>query len=162
MLSTNDQIQTDRHHDPGRPVGQFVQRTTRGKDRATGQMCRAEQTQEPVIATSVPRWWRVVGVRLGHALEQVTGHVGQVRKLFELALHVADQGFWADAFTHPALKERLRGVPQIEVRVQLTAQAFDVQQGLLQQNELRLHFHVEAARGLEQARKRCGSPLRIR
>ncbi|MNL76122.1 hypothetical protein D3C87_2020390 [compost metagenome] len=74
-----------------------------------------------------------------------------MRDLFELALHVADQGFRADAFAHPAFEERLRGVPQIEVRVQLTAQAFDVQQGFLQQNQLRLHFHVEAARGLEQA-----------
>ncbi|MNW19602.1 hypothetical protein D3C71_2196630 [compost metagenome] len=45
----------------------------------------------------------------------------------------------------------MRGVPQVEVRVQLAAEAFDVQQGFLQKNKLRLHFHVEAPCGLEQA-----------
>ncbi|MCY1363280.1 hypothetical protein D9M69_500350 [compost metagenome] len=88
---------------------------------------------------------------MGHAFEQVAGHVGQVRDLFELAVHVAEQGFGADPLAHPAFEEWLSGVPQIEVRVQLAAQAFDVQQGFLQQDQLRLHFHVEAARSLEQA-----------
>ncbi|MOA52856.1 hypothetical protein D3C78_1762190 [compost metagenome] len=74
-----------------------------------------------------------------------------MRDLLELAVHVAEQGFGADPLAHPALEERLRGVPQIEVRVQLAAQAFDVQQGFLQQDQLWLHFHVEAPRGLEQA-----------
>ncbi|MNF79010.1 hypothetical protein D3C84_612130 [compost metagenome] len=88
---------------------------------------------------------------LGHALEQVAGHVGQVRQLLDLTVQVAQQGFGAHAFAHPAFKEGLCGVPQVQVRVQLTAQAFDVEQGLLQQYQLWLHFHVEASRGLEQA-----------
>ncbi len=51
---------------------------------------------------------------------------------------------------HPALEERLGRLPQIQVGVELAAQAFDVEQRLLQQHQLRLHFHVEAARGLKQ------------
>ncbi|MNW65783.1 hypothetical protein D3C74_441980 [compost metagenome] len=105
---------------------QFVQRATDGQDHPARQMRATEQAQEPVVLAFVPRWRRVVGVRLGHAFEQIAGHVGQMRKLFELALHVAQQGFRADALAHPALEEWLRGVPQIQIRIQLTTEAFDV------------------------------------
>ncbi|MNT63518.1 hypothetical protein D3C72_2013420 [compost metagenome] len=90
-------------------------------------------------------------VRLRHALKQVAGHAGQVRDLFDLAVQVLQQGLGADPLAHPTLQERLGGAPQVQLGVELTTQAFDVEQGLLQQHQLRLNFHVEAARGLEQA-----------
>ena len=49
----------------------------------------------------------------------------------------------------------LGGVPQIEVRVQAAAEAFYIKERLLQQHELRLHLHVETARGLEQAQQQA-------
>ena len=51
----------------------------------------------------------------------------------------------------PFLQDRLRRLPQVELRVELAAEALDLQQRLLQQDQLRLHAHVEAARDLEQA-----------
>jgi hypothetical protein len=45
---------------------------------------------------------------------------------------------------------RARRAPQIELRVELAADAFDVHQGLLQQQQLRQDFHMEALRRLEQ------------
>ena len=54
------------------------------------------------------------------------------------------------ALFHPAFHERFRRVPEIEIGIELAAETFDVQQRLLQQHELRLHFHVELARRLKQ------------
>src|ERR1700722_16327673 len=54
------------------------------------------------------------------------------------------------ALAHPLAQHRLRGLPEVEFGVQLSAQAFDIEQGLLQQDELRLNPHVETARGFEQ------------
>ena len=42
------------------------------------------------------------------------------------------------------------GFPKIQIRVKLPAQAFDIEQGFLQQHQLRLNFHVEAARRPEK------------
>ncbi len=47
-------------------------------------------------------------------------------------------------------RKGLRGAPQVQLRVELAPQAFDVEQGLLQQHELGLDLDIEAARGLEQ------------
>ena len=103
-------------------MAQFAQRSTSRQHCATSQVSRAKQPQEPVILASVPRRRRVVGVGLGHAFEQVAGHVGQVGKLFELALHVVQQGFRAHPLAHPAFEERLGGVPQIQIRIELAAE----------------------------------------
>src|SRR5690606_24104473 len=54
------------------------------------------------------------------------------------------------ALSHPLLEDRLRRAPQVELRVQLAAEALDLEQRLLQQHELRLNLHVELARGLEE------------
>ena len=56
----------------------------------------------------------------------------------------------ADLVLHPALEKRLRGHPQVEVGIELAAEAFDVEQRLLQQHELRLDLDVEPARRAEQ------------
>ncbi len=87
---------------------------------------------------------------LRHVFEHLAGHTGQVRYLLDLALHVLQQLPGAHALAHPALEIRLAGAPQIQVRIQLAAQTLDVEQGLLQQHQLRLHFHVEAPCHLEQ------------
>src|SRR5258705_1460901 len=41
-------------------------------------------------------------------------------------------------------------MPQVEVGIELTSKSLDVEQRLLQQDELWLHFHVELARRLKQ------------
>src|SRR5690554_3058181 len=71
----------------------------------------------------------------------------------QVRLQGLDQARRADALAHPVLKERLGSAPQIQLRIQLAAQAFHVQQGFLQQHQLRLHFHIEATGGLEQAQQ---------
>ncbi len=78
---------------------------------------------------------------------EVRQHVGPLRRL---DLEAINQAAPADLLVHPAFQEWLGGLPQIQVRIELAAQALDVEQRLLQQHQLRLHFHVEAARSLEQ------------
>ena len=56
----------------------------------------------------------------------------------------------ADLLVHPALEERLRRHPEVEIGIELAPEALDVEQRLLQQHELRLDLHVEATRRLEQ------------
>ena len=70
-----------------------------------------------------------------------------------MLLPVLDLILRQHALAHPALQIGLAGAPEVQIRVQLAAQPFDVQQGLLQQHQLRLDFHVEAAGGLEQAQQ---------
>ena len=64
------------------------------------------------------------------------------RKLMRSRIHCAQDG--------------RRRMPDIELRIQLAAQPLDVDQGLLQQDELRLDLHVEAARDLEQPHQQGG------
>ncbi len=75
------------------------------------------------------------------------GQLGQrrddVRRLREQAPLQRRQ---ADPVVHPALEVGQRCHPQVELRVELPAQALDVEQRLLQQHELRLDLDVEAAR----------------
>src|SRR5690242_27672 len=54
---------------------------------------------------------------------------------------------------HPALQIRLGGAPEIEIGIEVTAQSFYIEQGLLQQDQLRLDLNVEAPRGGEQAQQ---------
>ena len=57
---------------------------------------------------------------------------------------------WTDVVGHPGFHEWFGGLPQVEFRIQLPAESFDVQKRFLQQYELRLHFHVELAGGMKQ------------
>ncbi|MNJ72823.1 hypothetical protein D3C77_695340 [compost metagenome] len=59
----------------------------------------------------------------------------------------------ADLLVHPVFQIRLGGFPQVQFRIKLASESFDVEQGLLQQHQLRLHFDIEAARSLEQAQQ---------
>ena len=56
---------------------------------------------------------------------------------------------WATALPHPPLEKRLRGAPQIKLRVQGPSEPFDVKQRLLQQYEFGTDLHVELPRGLK-------------
>src|SRR5438045_7357439 len=90
----------------------------------------------------------VLGERAVQEARQLRQRVRPVRRLLaQRAQHAAP----ADLLAHPALEKRCRRGPQVEVRIELASQAFDVEQGLLQHDELRLDLDVEAARGLEQA-----------
>ena len=79
---------------------------------------------------------------------QALGQIGQVG--LELLVHSAH----AQLLVHPALHERLGGGPQVQVGVELAPQSLDLDQGLLQQHELGLHFHVEASGDFEQAQQK--------
>ncbi len=59
----------------------------------------------------------------------------------------------ADPVRHPLAQDRRRGLPDVELRIEVAAQAFDVEQRLLQQDQLRLDTHVEAACDVEQAQQ---------
>ena len=74
-------------------------------------------------------------------------HGGEERRFIAQA---PDERLPADLLLHPAFEERLGGDPQVEVRIELAAEAFDVEQGLLKQYQLRLDLDVESARRLEQ------------
>ena len=104
--------------------------------------------------------WRSMSVRPASSLGQpvfVQRLMRQPRQLRQqggpfgrFGLQVFHQRAPAHLLVHPAFEKGLGGFPQIEFGVELAAEAFDVEQGLLQQNQLRLDFDVEAARGLEQ------------
>ena len=49
----------------------------------------------------------------------------------------------ADLVLHPPFEEWLRRHPQVEIRVELPAEPFDVEKRLLQQHQLRLNFDLE-------------------
>ena len=81
----------------------------------------------------------------------------QLRKLWKfisperhLCLHFFEHCLGPDLFGHPLLEERLGRLPQIQLRIELTSQAFDIEQGLFQQDQLRLYHYMEAARGAKQ------------
>ena len=80
---------------------------------------------------------------------------GQVRKEFgvsrRLVLEFVDQLLRPHLFHHPGFEERFGGVPEIEIGIELAAQTLDIEQGLLEQNQLRLDLDVESTRGLEKA-----------
>ncbi len=86
--------------------------------------------------------------------------IKQLRQLRQLLrpegrffFHRAQNSRQTNLIFDPVFEERLSGFPQIELRIELTADAFDVEQRFLQQHQLRLHFHIEAARGAEQVKQ---------
>ena len=83
-----------------------------------------------------------------HQAGQFGDELGIARGLrFELA----PQFFGANLLEHPLLQKWFGRAPQIQLWVEFTPQAFDVEQGFLQQYQLGLYLHVEAARRLKQA-----------
>ncbi|MCY1379261.1 hypothetical protein D9M69_669650 [compost metagenome] len=83
---------------------------------------------------------RTVLQEVVHQAWQRGQQFGVVRRL---GLELLQQLFRADLLDHPLFEEGLGGVPQIQLRVQVAAQTFDVEQGLLQQHQLRLDLHME-------------------
>src|SRR5204862_7343304 len=60
-----------------------------------------------------------------------------LRPLRRLDLDPLPGALPAHLLVHPAFQEGLGGLPEVEVRVKLAAQAFDIEQRLLQQHKLR-------------------------
>src|SRR5690606_41680562 len=87
--------------------------------------------------------------RHARSLHEALRSLCQVRHLLGLLLQVAQQMQGADPLAHPAFEERLGGAPQVEIRVQLAAEAFDVEQGLLQQHQLRSEEHTSELQSRE-------------
>ena len=54
---------------------------------------------------------------------------------------------------HPLAQDRTRGLPDVELGIQLPPEPLDVEQRLLQQDQLRLDARVEPAQHLEQAQQ---------
>src|SRR4030065_2228708 len=69
----------------------------------------------------------------------------------QLALECLEKCFGSELRARPLLEEWLGRLPQVELRIELATEAFDIEECLLQQHELRLHLHVETARGLAPA-----------
>src|SRR5262245_43509352 len=67
--------------------------------------------------------------------------------------HMAGQGAPTHLLRYPALEIGLGRLPQVQVRVEVTPEALDVEQGLLQQDELWLDFDIEAPGSLKQAQQ---------
>src|SRR5579863_3441679 len=92
--------------------------------------------------------------RVALALHQSMQRRGRAaRRLDEpgrVVAQIAQQVAYADTLAHPASQDGAGGAPDIQLRIQLAPQALDVEQRLLQQNQLRLDLHIEAARDLEQ------------
>ena len=108
-----------------------VARLLRGRELHHRRIRRHGRRQQPLVQK--PR-------QLGQRAHEV-GRFGQQPAL---------QRAQAELVLHPALEEGLRGDPQVQVGVELPAEAFDVEQRLLQQHELRLDLDVEAPRRPEQ------------
>jgi hypothetical protein len=89
-------------------------------------------------------------------LEYLRHRLQRHQDIGKLGAGSPQHGSRAHALAHPLAQVRLRRLPQVQLRIQLPAEAFDIEQGLLQQNQLRLHLHVEASRGLEQAQQHLG------
>ena len=74
----------------------------------------------------------------------------QLHPLGRFLSQTIEQAARTDLLAHPALEDGLGGHPQIEIGVELTAEAFDIEKGLLQQDELRLDLDIESAGGLKK------------
>ena len=45
----------------------------------------------------------------------------------------------------------MRGFPKIKLGIKFTTETFNIEQRFLQQDQLRLNFHIEPSRGFKQA-----------
>ena len=73
-----------------------------------------------------------------------------MRQFRRVLLQCLPEALGPGALAHPALEIGLGRAPQVQIGIELATQAFDVEQGFLQEYQLWLDFHVEAPRGLKQ------------
>src|SRR5665213_266849 len=90
---------------------------------------------------------------LKRALHESRQHAGELDYLRQLRTKDAPQSPRARTLTHPLAQNWARCAPYVELRIQFAAETLDIEQRLLQQNELRLHCHVEPARDLKQTQQ---------
>ena len=88
--------------------------------------------------------------QLFRILDQGRQILGQLAQGAEGFAGAAERRFGAHVHADPFLGHRAGGFPDVEIRIQAPAHALHHHHGLLQQHQLRLRFHVEAARGFEQ------------
>src|SRR5207342_1668884 len=82
---------------------------------------------------------------------QQARHLRRMRNELGQALaEFAGQALRAVAFDQDLLQYRLRHLPDVDLRIELAAEALDVEQGLLQQDQLRLQGELVALRRAEQ------------
>ena len=74
----------------------------------------------------------------------------QPRHPRQLLAPLRDQVPGTNLLLHPFFNEWPRCSPQIHFWIQLAPEALDVEQGFLQQHQLRLDFHLKTTRSLEQ------------
>ena len=68
----------------------------------------------------------------------------------------ADGGARAEMGAHPVLDQRPRQLPDVDLGIELGAHALGHQHGLLQQQQLRLHRHLELLGDAQQLRQQAG------
>ncbi len=54
---------------------------------------------------------------------------------------------------HPLVKERCGGLPEVELPIELSTNALDVEQRFLEQDQLRLDGHIKSLGGLKERHK---------
>ena len=63
---------------------------------------------------------------------------------------IAQPRFRTDLINHPALDDGPCRFPNVKTGIEIARHPFDHHHGFLQQDQLRLQFHVEATRGIKQ------------
>src|SRR6266705_210836 len=123
------------------------QRQREQRDRNADHPVAAPFQHEQLAQHSLDPFNTVPGERAMQEARQLRQHRRPARGL---VANGAQQPLQSKLLPHPFLQKRFRGRPQVEVRIELAPEPFDVQKRLLQHDELRLDLDVEAARGLEQ------------
>src|SRR5258706_9905951 len=144
---------TDTLREPGsdEPAGYGQEQDSQQEDEQPGQQpVEALLTQYQRHDRRVQVHGRTVGQ---HPVQQSRQLRQQRAPLRRLIADVAQQAAPAHLLGHPALQIGFGGGPQVEIRVEVPTEAFDIQQRFLQQDQLRLDLDVEAPRSLEQAQQ---------
>ncbi len=92
-----------------------------------------------------------IGRTLHRVLEERRHLRERLYEIRQLRSKFAPDVGWFPAFVRPLPQQRLRGLPEIELRIELPTDSFDLQQRLLDQHQLRLDLRIESLRRLEQA-----------
>ena len=102
--------------------------------------------------------FRLIGDRIFNLVRE-----GAMRESWELRQYLGEQGSLAPELVakappshllmHPTLQKGFCRLPQIEFRIELPPEPFNVQKRLLQQYKLRLDLDIESSRSLEQSQQ---------
>ena len=93
---------------------------------------------------------------LGHEMQAVDQPRQAAQALHHVLGGAADGGARAEMGLHPFLDQGPRQLPDVDVGIEPRAHALGHQHGLLQQQELRLHRHLELLGDAQQVRQQAG------